>query len=209
MKNKQSLIFLLLASVNFTHILDFMVLMPLGNYLMPQLNINPQQFSLLIAAYALSAGVSSFISAFFVNQYDRKNVLIFAYTGFLLGTLSCGLAPNYNVLLVSRIFAGVFGGMIGAQVIAIISDLVPFENRGQAMGIVMSSFAVASTLGIPLSLYLSKVFDWHAPFIFIVCMGLIVLVSLFYGIPSMSDFKQIKSNKLQTLTQIFKNILSH
>jgi MFS transporter, DHA1 family, inner membrane transport protein len=207
MENKHLKIFILLAAVNFTHILDFMILMPLGNYLMPQLNINTQEFSLLIAAYAISAGVSSFISAFFVNQFDRKRVLIFAYTGFLIGTLACGLSPNYEILLVSRVFAGVFGGMIGAQVIAIISDLAPFEKRGQAMGIVMSSFAIASTLGIPIALYLSKLFNWHAPFIFIVSLGVIILVMLFKGIPSMSEYKQESStnNKLDTLTEIFKH----
>ncbi len=203
--NNQSRIFLLLAAVNFTHILDFMILMPLGNYLMPQLSINPQQFSILIAIYALSAGFSSFVSAFFVNQFDRKNVLIFAYTGFLFGTLACGLAPNYDVLLVSRTIAGLFGGMIGAQVIAIISDLVPFEKRGKAMGIVMSAFAMASTLGVPFSLYLARFFDWHAPFLFVVGLGVFVLISLFFGIPSMSKYTQAQDDKLKVLTEIIKD----
>jgi MFS transporter, DHA1 family, inner membrane transport protein len=199
------LIIALLALVNLTHILDFMIMMPLGNYLVPTLDINEKQFTILISSYAFSAGVSSFISAFFVNQFDRKQVLILAYAGFLIGTICCGYAEDYTFLLSARIVAGIFGGLIGAQVIAIISDLVPFEKRGMAVGMIMSAFALASTLGVPFSLKLANSYDWHAPFKFVFGMGCFVFVALFFGIPSMVKYKQSKStNKLEVLWQIVR-----
>jgi predicted MFS family arabinose efflux permease len=104
MKEKQRIVILLLASINFTHILDFMIMMPLGNYLMPFFHISPRQFSFLVGAYTLSASVSGFAAAFFVDRYDRKKVLLFGYVGFLVGTLACGFAPTYGFTFICKIF---------------------------------------------------------------------------------------------------------
>ena len=193
MNENRKVILFLLAALNFTHILDFMIMMPLGNYLMPYFKINPRQFSLLVGAYTLSAAVSGFAAAFFVDKFDRKNFLLFAYGGFLIGTLFCGIAPNYPLLLMARIFAGLFGGMIGAQVLSIISDIFPYEERGKAMGSVMSAFAVASTLGVPFALYIANAFSWHAPFIFVVILGLAIYPFLYRYIPAMD--KHLKQQK--------------
>ncbi|HEX5669380.1 MAG TPA: MFS transporter, partial [Chitinophagaceae bacterium] len=168
----KKVILILLAALNFTHILDFMIMMPLGNYLMPYFSISPQQFSYLVAAYTLSASLSGFLAAFFVDRYDRKNVLLIGYGGFLIGTLFCGLAPSYATLLIARIVAGLFGGLIGAQVLSIVSDLFSYEERGKAMGSVISAFAIASTFGVPFALYLANLISWHAPFLFVAIAGL-------------------------------------
>src|SRR6476620_10398560 len=96
---KERIILIILASINFTHILDFMIMMPLGNYLMPYFHISAKQFSFLVGAYTLSAAVSGFTAAFFVDKFDRKRVLLFGYIGFLLGTIACGFAPSYMLLL--------------------------------------------------------------------------------------------------------------
>jgi predicted MFS family arabinose efflux permease len=194
MNENRKVILFLLAALNFTHILDFMIMMPLGNYLMPYFKINPQQFSLLVGAYTLSAAVSGFAAAFFVDKFDRKKFLLFAYGGFLIGTLFCGIAPNYPLLLMARIFAGLFGGMIGAQVLSIISDIFPYEERGKAMGSVMSAFAVASTLGVPFALYIANAFSWHAPFIFVVILGLAIYPFLYRYIPAMD--KHLKQQQV-------------
>jgi predicted MFS family arabinose efflux permease len=179
-------ILILLAALNFTHILDFMIMMPLGNYLMPHFHINPRQFSYLVGAYTFSAAISGFLAAFFVDRYDRKKTLLVGYAGFLIGTLFCGLAPSYTTLLLARIVAGLFGGLIGAQVLSIISDIFSYEERGKAMGSVMSSFAVASTLGIPFALYLANAFSWHAPFLFIAIAGAGIFPFLVKHIPAMA-----------------------
>jgi MFS transporter, DHA1 family, inner membrane transport protein len=183
--NKKAILFLL-AALNFTHILDFMIMMPLGNYLMPYFHISPQKFSLLVGAYTLSAAISGFAAAFFVDRFDRKRVLLLGFGGFLIGTLLCGLAPSYISLLLARIVAGIFGGLIGAQVLSIISDLFTYEERGKAMGSVMSAFAVASTLGVPFALYLANAFSWHMPFLFVAFAGMALFPFLLRYIPSMT-----------------------
>ena len=143
MTRNERIILFLLAALNFTHILDFIIMMPLGNYLMPQFNISARQFAFLVGAYAISAFCSGIVAAFIVDRYDRKKVLVVCYIGFMLGTIACGFAPTYNLLFISRILAGIFGGIIGAQVFAIIADLFPYNRRGRAMGAVMSAFAIA------------------------------------------------------------------
>ncbi len=183
---KERAILLILAGLNFTHILDFMILMPLGNYLMPYFDISAQKFSILVAAYTLSAGLSGFTAAFFVDQYDRKKILLIGYCGFLLGTIACGFAPTYGLLLASRTLAGVFGGLIGAQVLSIVSDMFGYERRGMAMGAIMSSFAIASVIGVPFALYLANTFSWHAPFLLVGILGIVVVPMIIYFLPPMT-----------------------
>ena len=206
MKSQERLIIFLLAAINFTHILDFMIMMPLGNYLMPYFNISPGKFSILVGAYTLTAAVSGFVAAFFVDNYDRKKILIYAFVGFLIGTLACGLAPSYSLLVLARILAGLFGGLIGAQVLAIISDIFGYERRGMAMGAVMSSFAIASTLGVPFALYLANAISWHAPFILVGVLGIGLIPLLVKYIPEMKEHVQDKgSSKLKILREVIHN----
>ena len=185
---------MLLAAVNFTHILDFMIMMPLGNYLMPFFDITPRQFSFLVGAYPITAFFSGFAAAFFVDKHDRKKILVFAYIGFLIGTLACGTSTTYGLLLASRILTGLFGGLIGAQVLSIVADLFGYERRGAAMGAVMSSFAIASTIGVPLALYLANLFSWHAPFIFVVTIGVVIVLLMIKFIPNMDGHIQEKDD---------------
>jgi DHA1 family inner membrane transport protein len=208
MSKKERLIIVLLASINFTHILDFMIMMPLGNYLMPYFKISPQQFTFLVGAYTLTAGISGFTAAFFVNQFDRKKVLLFGYIGFLLGTIACGIAPEYELLLAARILAGMFGGLIAAQVLSIVADLIPYERRGAAMGAIMSAFAVASTFGVPFSLYLANIISWHAPFILVGVLGFVIVPLVWKYLPAMSGHIAERSedrNKFEALQVVAQN----
>ena len=186
MTRQERFLLFLLALLNFTHILDFMIMMPLGNYLMPFFDITPRSFTYLVSAYTISAAITGFLSAFYVDRFDRKKVLIIAYAGFILGTIACGIAPSFGWLLLARIVAGMFGGLIGAQVLSIIADTFSYERRGMAMGSIMSAFAVASTLGVPFSLYLANLISWHAPFLFVGICGLVILPLLYRFIPAMS-----------------------
>jgi predicted MFS family arabinose efflux permease len=165
-------------------------MMPLGTYLMPLLKINPQQFSFIVSAYTFSAGISGFIAAFFVDRYDRKNVLLLGYIGFIVGTFACAYAPTYALLVAARIFAGSFGGLIGAQVLSIVGDVIPFSRRGSAMGTLMAAFSVASVVGVPVGLYLAAELSWHAPFIGVGLIGLIVIPLIYFFIPSMKGHIQ-------------------
>jgi len=161
----------MLAFLQFTIILDFMILSPLGAFLMPALKINPHQFGLVVSGYAFSAGISGFLAAGFADKFDRKKLLLFFYSGFILGTILCASAPTYEFLLMARIITGIFGGVIGSIIFAIITDLFPFQKRGQVMGFIQTAFASSQVMGIPLGLYFSTIWGWHAPFVMIVLVA--------------------------------------
>lgn len=208
----ERMILAILASLNFTHILDFMIMMPLGNYLMPHFGINAQFFSLIVASYPVTACVSGLIAAFYVDRFDRKRVLMFAYAGFLIGTLCCGIAPDQYFLMAARILTGFFGGLIGAQVLSIIADTFPYEKRGRAMGTIFMAFSVASVFGVPVSLYLANHFSWHAPFIFIAVLGIPIIFLIAKYLPSVKGHleQQVatpsgRPDVRKVLTDIFSN----
>jgi predicted MFS family arabinose efflux permease len=146
---------------------------------MPALNISPSQFGIVVSAYAFSACLSGILSAGFADRYDRKKLLLFFYTGFILGTLFCGIAPNFYFLLAARMVTGIFGGVIGSIVLAISTDLFPFNMRGRVMGFLQSAFAASQILGIPLGLFFSNLWGWHSPFIMIVVVGTLVGLVIF------------------------------
>lgn len=169
----------ILAFLQFTIVLDFMILSPLGALLLKELGVTPAQFGLVVSAYAFSAGASGLLAAGFADKFDRKKLLLFFYSGFVVGTLLCGVAPSYSFLMMARVVTGIFGGVIGSISFAIIADLFPFEARGRVMGVVMSAFAASQVLGIPAGLYLSNAFGWHAPFLMIAGVSAVVGVVIF------------------------------
>lgn len=174
----QKFIIVLMALLQFTVVLDFMILSPLGDILMKSLDMTTAQFGSVVSAYAISAGISGFLAAGFADKFDRKKLLIFFYTGFILGTVFCGLAFNYQTLLTARIITGLFGGVIGSISMAIVADLFSLEQRGRVMGFVQMSFSGAQILGIPAGLFLATTFNWNASFFMVVILasGIIVLL---------------------------------
>lgn len=185
-----------------------MIMMPLGPQLIRIMHISPLQFSYLVSAYTFSAGVSGFAAAFFVDKYDRKKVLLTGYIGFIVGTFACAFSPTYHLLLASRILAGTFGGLIGAQVQSIVADTFPFERRGKAMGTLMAAFSVASVVGVPLGLYFATVYNWQYPFMIVGALGLIIIPLVYFYIPNMVDHIQkheTKPNPFAVITNILSN----
>ncbi|KXK22843.1 MAG: major facilitator superfamily protein [Bacteroidetes bacterium OLB12] len=160
----QVFVIAILTILQFSIILDFMVLSPLGPMLRPALHISPAQFGMVVAAYAFSAGLSGLLAAGFADKYDRKKLLLFFYTGFIIGTLFCGLAPTYPLLLAARIFTGIFGGVIGSVTFAIVTDLFPIEVRGRVMGFLQMAFASSQVLGLPVGLYFAEKWGLALPF---------------------------------------------
>ena len=185
MKRERLLLFTL-AAINFTHIVDFMIMMPLGPQLMRLFAISPQQFSALVSTYTFSAGISSFIGAFVLDRFDRKRALLIAYIGFVLGTFSCALAPNYHLLLSARIITGAFGGILSALILSIVGDVIPEFRRATAIGIVMGAFSAASVLGVPFGLFIANQYSWHAPFIFLGSLSSVILGVIIFSVPKMS-----------------------
>ncbi|MCB0668750.1 MAG: MFS transporter [Saprospiraceae bacterium] len=190
----QRFIVAILTILQFTIVLDFMVLSPLSAILLPELEITTAQFGLVVSAYAFSAGGSGLLAAGFADRFDRKKLLIFFYTGFILGTFLCGIAPNYHLLLIARIVTGLFGGVIGSVSYAIITDLFPLEMRGRVMGFVQMAFASSQVLGIPVGLYLAHFWDWHAPFMLIVFVSIVVYGSIIWKMQPVTDHLALQSN---------------
>jgi predicted MFS family arabinose efflux permease len=170
----QRLIIALLAFLQFTIILDFMVLSPLGAMIMPALHVPPAGFGILVSAYAFSAGAAGLLAAGFSDRFDRKRLLLFFYVGFIVGTLLCALADSFQFLLIARIVTGLFGGVIGSIVFAITTDLFDYQLRGRVMGVVQAAFAASNVLGLPIGLYLANRWSWHAPFYLIVATSVAV-----------------------------------
>lgn len=173
----------LLAGVNFSHVVDFVLMMPLGQTLMRVFSISPQQFSVLVSAYTWAAGLSALLGAFFLDRFDRKRSLLVVYLGFAVGTLACGLAPNFEWMIGARIVAGFFGGLVGASVNAIAGDMIPLERRGWAMGRISSAFSLASIFGVPLGLALSQWMSWHAPFFVLTGLVGVILILVIWILP--------------------------
>ncbi len=165
----------ILAFLQFTIILDFMIVSPLGALVMPALHITPSQFGAAVSVYAFSAAVSGFLAAGFADRFDRKRLLLFFYCGFVLGTLLCGLADSYRMLLLARLVTGLFGGVVGSVVMAIITDLFALEQRGRVMGFIQTAFAASQILGLPAGVFFANIWDWHAPFLAVVLLTLPVL----------------------------------
>jgi len=164
---------LTLAGIQFSHILDFMIMMPLGPILMTAFGIGTHEFGLLVASYSFSAAISGLLAATFVDLFERKRVLLLCFALFALATLACGLAPGFSVLLLARGLAGMFGGIMGALVQTMIGDVIPFSRRARASGLISSAFSLSTIAGVPLSLWLANRFGWRAPFVLIA--GLSVL----------------------------------
>lgn len=181
----EQLLLLVLAAIQFTTIVDFLIIMPLGPQYMRVFGISPGQFGVIVSAYAISAGVSGLATGFFLDRFDRKRALLGLYSGFTMGTLCCALAPNYHLLVAARVAAGAFGGVAGALILAIVGDVVPEGRRGAAMGFVMSSFSVASICGVPLGLFLASSLNWHVPFFVLAALSAVILAGASRVLPSL------------------------
>jgi predicted MFS family arabinose efflux permease len=183
--NNERLLLFVLAAIQFTTVVDFLIIMPLGPQYMRVFAINPGQFGLIVSAYAVSAGICGIAASFFLDRFDRKPALLALYSGFTMGTLFCALAPTYPLLVAARVVAGAFGGVAGALILAIVGDVVPEERRGAAMGLVMSSFSVASICGVPLGLLLASRLNWHVPFFALAGLCVVVLLAALRVMPSL------------------------
>lgn len=207
MKNEKALLFTL-AIIQFSHITDFMILMPLGPQLMKEFDILPNQFALLVSTYTFSAGISGFIGAFFIDRFDRKKALVLMATGFAVGTLSCSFMNSYELLLIARALTGMFGGVLGALILSIIGDSIPNERRASAMGIVMASFSAASVVGVPIGLFLANLSSWQFPFLVLGILASATLIPVLLFIPKMvGHIDKCVTNP--TPIQIIRNVTSN
>src|SRR4051812_34323413 len=172
----QKLVLAVLALLQFTVILDFMIIAPIGYILTKDLDITTKQFGWVVSSYIFSAATAGIISAGFIDKYDRKKVLLFFFTGFIIGTVFCALSDSFNTLLAARIITGMFGGVVSSTTMTIISDLFAPNQRGRAMSSVQMAFAASQILGIPLGLFIANHLGWHYTFFLIVILSIFILV---------------------------------
>lgn len=201
----EKLYVLILASIQFSHIVDFVVLMPLGPMFMREFQISPIQFGALVSSYTFSAAITGILYGLIADRFGRKIILVVNFIGFILGTLFCSFAQNYETLLLARIVAGGFGGTLTAVVYAMITDLIPFQRRGRAMSAIMSAFSVASVLGVPLGLWIAEHYSWRETFIFIVLISIVSLFCSMIVFPKLNEHID-KTSPKDILKRLFKII---
>ena len=201
----QKFVIFILAITQFSVVLDFMVMSPMGDMLMKAFTLKPAQFGAAVSVYAFSAGISGLLTAGFADKFDRKKLLLFFYTGFIVGTFLCSIANSYEMLLVARIVTGLFGGVIGAISLAIITDLFDIHHRGRVMGFVQMGFGASQVLGIPFSLYLANHWGWRAPFVLVAVMAAMILIFIFLKLKPVTGhlFKQPERSAFQHLLHTF------
>lgn len=204
MTRKEISLLIILAAINFTNIMDFMIMMPMQEFLENSFTITPREFGMLVSAYAFSAFAASMTASFIVDRFDRKHVLLVAFSGLIIGTFACGIAPSYGTLMAARIVAGLFGGLIAAQGLSIVGDTFPYEKRGRAMGLLMSGFVLASILGVPSALYIATKTTWQVPFICIASLGVLVISVSYFIIPNLKG--HIKSKADRNIFAVYQGV---
>src|SRR5258705_6052391 len=191
----QVLVIILLGLTQFTVVLDFMVMSPLGDMLMKSMSLTTRQFGFAVSGYAFSAGFSGLLTAGFADRFDRKKLLLFFYVGFIAGTLFCGLATSYPMLIAARILTGLFGGVIGSISMAIMADLFPLEQRGRAMGFIQMGFGASQVLGIPIGLYIANHWGWQSPFLMIGGLATIIWLIVMLKLHPVTKHLEMKTEK--------------
>jgi MFS transporter, DHA1 family, inner membrane transport protein len=194
----------LLAFTQFTVIMDFMVMMPLGPQIMRAFAIGPAAFATAVSAYSWCAGLSGLFAATYIDRFDRRRLLLAVYALFALSNLGCALAANFHVLLFARAFAGLSGGVLGSIVLAVVGDVIPESRRGAATGIVMTSFSLAATAGVPIGVALGAYYGWQSAFyLLVVCCILIWIVGMRI-VPSLtSHLAKLQPALAETLPNLF------
>lgn len=193
--NHQKIIIAILALLQFTVILDFIIMSPLGDILMKKLDMTTANFGFAVSAYAFSAGTSGLLAAGFADKFDRKKLLMFFYTGFIIGTVCCAFANSYHTLLAARIITGLFGGVIGSVSLAIVTDLFVIHQRGRVMGFIQMAFATSQILGIPIGLYLANLWGWHSAFLMIAALGVLILIAIVTQMQPVNKHLELQSDK--------------
>lgn len=184
-KINEFLLIFILAAIQFSFLMDYILMMPLGPMLIRELKIDPAQFSYLISSYSFSAAIVGFISSFHIDKFDRKKALIFIYLGFSFGPFLCAISSNFYLLLLARIFTGAFGGMLTSLIMTILGDSIPLERLGRSTSYVIAANGAASIVGVPVGLFLAGKFGWQVPFLGLGILAFLLLITIFIAFPSM------------------------
>jgi predicted MFS family arabinose efflux permease len=207
MRSREIVVLLILAAVQFTTIVDFMIVMPLGPQLMRTLEIGPAQFGLVVSSYTFAAGAAGLVASSVIDRFARRTTFMVLYSGFLLGTLFCAIAPNYQLLIAARVLTGAFGGILGGMSMAIIGDVFPEHRRGRATGSLMTGFSLASVAGVPFGLFLGTSYGWHIPFVVLAIGGIPALLLTPLALPPLNaHVGTLHAHPLRSLVETFSHV---
>lgn len=198
----------LLALTQFTLIMDFMIMMPLGPQLMQSFRIGPTEFATAVSAYSWCSGLSGLFAVTYIDRIDRRKLMLAVYALFALSNLACALAPNFGMLLFARAFAGITGGVVASVVMAILTDVIPVERRGAATGTLMTAFSLAAVAGIPAGVIIGAHLGWAAPFFVLVVMSGMVWVAVYRVIPPLAQHLATAPPRLREVLPALWGILS-
>src|SRR5579863_71187 len=177
----------LLALTQFTLIMDFMVMMPLGPQIMHAFQITPAAFATAVSTYSWCSGLSGLLAATYIDRFDRRRLLLAVYALFALSNLACAIATSYPMLLAARAFAGITGGVLGSVIMAIVTDVIPVARRGAATGVIMTAFSLAAIAGVPAGVVLGAHFGWSAPFWLLVALSVLIWLGCSRAVPHLNE----------------------
>lgn len=203
----ERLLIFILAFVQFTHTVDFMIMMPLGPFLMTEFNVSAAGFGYLVSSYNLAAAFAGLCAAFFIDELDRKKTLLFCYFGFSIGTIACGLADGYAFLISARALAGLFGGVLNGLILTMIGEAFPKERQGYVTGLVMASFSIAAVAGVPIGLFLASKLSWQVPFLSIGGISLAAWALALFYLPNVERPQvqnALQKNRLRDILETLK-----
>ena len=198
----------MLAAINFTHIMDFVIMAPLSATLKIAMSISTKEFGYLVSIYTFAAAAGALIAFFKIDKYDRRTAIIFVYAGFIVANILCAIAPQYKFFMLARLFAGLFGGVLNVLIMSVIGDVIPMQRRGKATGMVMAAFSAASVIGIPSGLILADLFDYHAPFWLLSILSAIVGITLLLKFPSIQTHMETEGARTPPL-EILKEFVTN
>jgi MFS transporter, DHA1 family, inner membrane transport protein len=199
----------LLALTQFTIIMDFMVMMPLGPQIMRGFQISPAAFATAVSAYSWCSGLSGLLAATYIDRFDRRRLLLAVYALFALSNLACACATSFPILLIARAFAGITGGVLGSVIMAIVSDVIPVARRGAATGTIMTAFSLAAVAGVPAGILLGAHFGWFAPFILLAALSVLIWVGGMRIVPTLSEHLSREQPALRSALPALWRLLSN
>lgn len=194
----------ILSFIQFMHIVDFMVLMPLNKKFEEFFHISTNQFGWLVSSYTLAAFAAGIAGSFFVERISRKRSLLIGFGGFVIGNLLCAVAPSFHTFLLARILTGAFGGLISGISFAVIGDIIEPAKRGRATGIMMTAFSVAAVAGVPAGIWLANHFFLQMPYFMIAGGSALVYVIAQLKLPSLTNHLfGPKTNVMRQILAVF------
>ncbi|MBE7492774.1 MAG: MFS transporter [Planctomycetes bacterium] len=182
----ERVVVLLIAAIQFVNILDFMIVMPLGPDFARELGIASHNMGIIAGSYTAAAALTGIVCSFFLDRFDRRKALAVSILGLMAGTAAAALSWDFYSLIGARVLAGAFGGPVSSLSLAIISDVVPAQRRGRAVGTVMAGFSVASIVGVPLALEVAHIGGWRAPFYAVAGLGLVIAAGVIFLLPPLT-----------------------